>query len=183
MSHQFVRVCRYALALGLALALLAPAVTSAQTAAWNEYPSAADGFAISAPSAPMISTQDYGTAEFPAPTHTWIWKIDGAVLLVAASAFTNGWGDSKSDPVEDVASGEIKNLKNGRITSKKPVTLADVSGIDYVLEGDDNHARSRIFRRGNRIWTLLVLSAAGTPFDDRADRFFASFRFTSPAPP
>jgi len=105
------------------------------------------------------------------------------VLLVAARAFTNGLGALNSDPVEDVASGEIKNLKNGRISSKKPVTLADVSGIDYVLEGDDNHARSRIFRQGNRIWTLLVLSAAGTPLDDRADRFLASFRFTSPAPP
>src|SRR5471030_2035838 len=115
--QQFARGSRGALVFGLALALLVPAASSAQTAAaWNEYPSAADGFAISAPSAPMISTQDYGTAEFPAPTHTWIWKIDGAVLLVAASAFTNGWGgDSKSDPVEDVASGEIKNLKNGRI--------------------------------------------------------------------
>jgi len=167
---------RNALVLALISGFIVVTANSARAEPWDEYSYSSDGFVISAPFAPALSKADFGTPANPLPSRILTWKFpDGAVVLVTATDYSGT--DSVDASLNSVAQGEVQSLKNGRIVSQKSLVQQGVNGIECVMEGDDYHARTRIFRQGNRIWNIYVLSSTGKPIYDQTDRLFASFRF------
>jgi hypothetical protein len=166
----------------ISLVMLFVAATTAASYAqsWEEYAYASDGFAISGPSAPVMTKQNVqaenaGLIE----TRIWTWDFSATAVVVAVNDYP-----TISIPVEQVlsnaAGGEASAWKNGRIVSKTPIVQQGVSGIECVIAADDFSGRSRIFFQGHRLWQILSLSATGQPLYAQTDRMFASFRFVQP---
>jgi hypothetical protein len=142
---------------------------------WNEFSYLSDGFAVSGPSEPTQSKQSVDTAVGPVETRTWVWP--DPVLIVVVNDYPSLNNLTVAEILSNAAGGEVGKLDGGRITSKNPIVLQGVNGLECFMEGDAYAAHTRIYFQGHRMWQLIAISKIGQPADTQINRMFASFRF------
>jgi hypothetical protein len=172
-----VRLSPSALLLSIVVLFSATASGASCAEPWVEYPYVSDGFAISGPSAPVLTKQTAQTDVGPVETRILTWDFNETAVVLAIADYPSVNGNTVQQILSNSADGEAKSWKNGRVVSKTPLVLQGVTGIEAVIEADDFHGRSRIFVQGRRLWQILSLSSAGQPLYADTDRIFASFRF------
>jgi hypothetical protein len=162
------------------LVLFVAAATSASYAqAWNEFSYASDGFAVSAGSAPALSSQTAKSAVGPVETRIWTWDYNTTAVVIAVADYPS-INSSVQEVLTNAANGEAGAWKDGKVTSRTPITLQGITGVECVIDGSEFHGRSRIFFQGRRLWQMLSLASTGQPLYAQTDRLFASFRFVTP---
>jgi len=177
------RVLRALFAVALVVALVGSMTGATSADTWNEYVHTPDGFAISGPFEPTPSTADFGSGATPLPTRLLNWRIPGGVVLfMSVTDYSGSASESVDATLASVIDGQLSTTKDGKLVYKNPVTLQGVKGLDCLIEGSEVHSRTRVFRKGDKVWQMLSLSSKNVALYDQTDRWFASFRFTTPAP-
>jgi hypothetical protein len=158
-----------------ALVAFAASAAGARADSWNEFSYLSDGFAVSGPSVPTQSKQSVDTAVGPVETRTWVWP--DPVLIVVVNDYPSLNNQTEADILSNAAGGEVGKLEGGRITSKTPIVLQGVNGLECFMDGDAYRAHTRIYFQGHRMWQLIAIGPIGQPVDAQINRMFASFRF------
>jgi hypothetical protein len=174
-----VRFRPVALFVSLLVLFVATAASAAYAQAWNEFSYASDGFAVSAASVPELSKQTAQSAVGPVETRIWTWDYSATAVVIAVADYPTV-NSSVQEVLTNAANGEAGAWKDGKVTSRTPITLQGVSGVECVIDGSEFHGRSRIFFQGRRLWQMLSLAATGAPLYGKTDQMFASFRFVRP---
>jgi hypothetical protein len=173
--------------LGLSMAL-AFAAAAAQTDNWKEYVYRDDGFAMSAPSEPEVTSQPIYVAGGTADAHVYTiaaWPDIALMLFV----FQRDRADRRTTAQfhEQARDGSLGAV-NGKLRKRSDVTLGKFVGVELEFEAQhpdlDTHThqvRSRYFVVGRKIFHLIAIAQLDGPFPEDADRWFKSFRLATPA--
>jgi len=154
--------------------MLCAVVVFSQPAQWKEYVYAADGFAISAPSQPMLQKQTMKPAAGEVEAHFYVVPLQNAqLMLMYAPLHPN---DKRT---AEQALAETKNgitLSGAKLIFEKKISLGDYPGIELESEDGQYHQRGRFYVIDRKIYTLAVAAPKGTPFPTAMSRWYESFR-------
>ena len=176
---MFVRFRSASIFIGLVLAFVAATAGASSAQTFSEYLYLSDGFAVSGPSAPALSKQTAQSGVGPVETRIWTWDFTETAVVIAVADYPK-INSTVQEVLSNAADGEAGAWKCGHVTSKTPIVLQGISGLECVIDGTEFHGRSRIFFQGLRLWQILSLASTGSPLNAQTDRMFASFRFVTP---
>jgi hypothetical protein len=174
---------------GLGLSVVVAVVTAAaQSDTWKEYVYRDDGFAISAPSEPEVTSQPIYVAGGTADAHVYTiadWPNTALMLFI----FQRDRADRRTTAQfhEQAREGSLGAV-NGKLRKRSDLTLGKFAGVELEFEAQhpelDTHThqvRSRYFLVGRKIFHLIAIAPLDGSFPDDADRWFKSFRLTTAA--
>jgi len=174
--------------LGLLVVVAAATAAAAQTDTWKEYAYPDDGFAISAPSEPEVTSQPIYVAGGTADAHVYTiaaWPDKALMLFI----FQRDRADRRTTAQfhQQAREGSLGAV-NGKLRKRSDVTLGKFAGVELEFEAQhpnlDTHThqvRSRYFVVGRKIYHLIAIAPLDGSFPDDADRWFKSFRLTTAA--
>jgi hypothetical protein len=174
--------------LGLLVLIAAATAAAAQTDTWKEYVYPGDGFAMSAPSEPEVTSQPIYVAGGTADAHVYTiaaWPDTALMLFI----FQRDRADRRTMAQfhEQAREGSL-GVVNGKLRKRLDVTLGKFTGVELEFEAQhpelDAHThqvRSRYFVVGRKIYHLIAIAPLDGPFPEDADRWFKSFRLTGAA--
>jgi hypothetical protein len=171
--------------LGLSV-VVAVAMAAAQTDTWKEYEYPDDGFAMSAPSEPVVTSQPIYVAGGTADAHVYTiaaWQDTALMLFI----FQRDRADRRTMAQfhEQAREGSL-GVVNGKLRKRSDLTLGKFAGVELEFEAQhpelDTHThqvRSRYFVVGRKIFHLIAIAPLGADFPNDTDRWFKSFRLTT----
>jgi hypothetical protein len=154
---------------------LSSSLEAYQSGDWIKFVPEGGGFTVLMPSPPRLievkPKEDFISHLFTAISGDAIYmagyidyapsvRLDAAELIVNRDNFLRGL--------------------NAALTSSKPIKLDGRSGVEFTAESDQYYFKSRFYIFGNRIHQIAVERPKESQDSASADRFFASFAFTSP---
>jgi hypothetical protein len=153
------------LAIVAACALFLLSGNAAKAADWHDYVYADDGFAISAPVPPVLSSHDVATNLGPTQLHLYTSEIDAdTAFIISVNHYT---GDVD-------AAASLPAVRDGQV---KAVNVAGVQGIDYVFAlPDGSGGRVRTFIVGQTMYQILTIWGKDKAVPEDADRYVKSFQ-------
>jgi hypothetical protein len=173
--------------LGLSIAF-ALSTAAAQTDNWKEYVFNDDGFAISAPSEPELTSQPIYVAGGTADAHVYTTAVvPGTALMLFV--FQRDRADRRTTAQfhEQARQGSLDSV-NGKLRKRSDLTLGKFAGVELEFEAQHpeldtrtHQVRSRYFMVGRKIFHLVAIAPIDTTFPEDADRWFKSFRLTTAA--
>jgi hypothetical protein len=147
-----------------------PAGTS--PAAWQEFTSAEGRFSILFPGKPLQEKE--GQAD-----KFTVLTLGGQInYLVSAEQMVKGALDDGPKAVLAQFGGQA-GLPNGKIVSRKEITLGQSPGVEWVEEWNDGRARETVARAyvvGDRLYQLAAIYPKDQQAKAETARFFDSFK-------
>ena len=173
---------RIVTALGCAMAL-SLATAAAQTDSWKEYVYDDDGFAMSAPAEPTVTTQPIYVVGGTADAH--IYTIaDGPDTAFMLFIFERHRSDRRSaSQLRQQARQWALDSVNGKLRKQSDVELGKFRGTELEFEAQHpdldaktHQVRSRYYTVGRKIYHLIAIAPLDQPFPADADQWFKGFR-------
>ena len=161
-------------------ALLACVALAAQAqGGWKEYVYAEDGFAISAPSQPVLQSESKDTPIGSVDAHNYTLDMGNDTAVgVNATDFKIGQSLDAKLVLEATKAGLAESLQ-GKIVSEKEISLGSAPGIELELVTEANHMRFRYFFIGGKLFALMSMAPLARPFAPETSRIFDSFRLVA----
>lgn len=159
---------------------------AAQTDSWKEYVYTDDGFAMSSPAEPTVTSQPIyvvgGTSD--AHIYTIAAGPDTAFMLFI---FERSRRDRRSTAeLREQARQWAVDSVNGNLRGETEITLGKFRGAELEfdaqhLDQDDkaHQVRTRYYVVGRRIYNLIAIAPIDEPFPVDAERWLNGFRLTS----
>jgi hypothetical protein len=148
--------------------------------AWKEYGYANDGFALSAPSQPVLEKKPVDTAVGQVQEHLYKIRLgDDTGIMLNVIDYGNR---SKLSPevLQKLKDSAITTVK-GKILSEKNISLDNNPGIEFELMGSEGyHSRSRYYIIGNKLIALASYAGEGKPLPPDTTRMLDSLRLLKP---
>jgi hypothetical protein len=151
--------------------------------AWNDYVYAVDGFAISAPVAPILEKQNIHAANGTTEGRMYaIQTGDDNAFIV--SVIARGDADQRSDQqvLDEARMGALRRA-NAIVLVQSNISLGPYRGSQIDLEtqngeaaGTNKRIRDRFFVVGRRLYQLMAVAPTGEPLPVGTGRWFDSFR-------
>src|SRR5262252_7888583 len=172
--------------IGLLIALASGA--SAQTDSWKEYVFNDDGFTISAPSEPELTSQPINVAGGTADAHVYKTAV-GSNTALMLFVFRRDRADRRTAAQfhEQARQGSLDAV-NGKLRRRSDLKLGKFAGVELEFEAQHpeldtrtHQVRSRYYIVGRKIFHLIAIAPISAPFPDDAERWFKSFRLTTAA--
>jgi len=157
----------------LLLALqFAPAAAQDQ---WREFRADADGFVVSFPQDPTVTSQRIKDSK--ATQSMFLIEKGELVYLVSVVHLEKGTGPKKPD--QKYFQNLMKNYTEGSKTTlrtSKPATIAGKPGIDGISDAGNSAHRVQIMASGDRIYMVIYVGPKGQENSADATRFRNSFK-------
>ena len=178
---------RIVTALGCAMAFTL-VTAAAQTDTWKEYVYNDDGFAMSAPAEPTLTTQPIYVVGGTADAHIYTVAVgpDTAFMLFI---FERHRKDRRTtSQLRQQARQWALDSVNGKLRRQSDVELGKFRGTE--LEFDAQHpeldtkthqVRSRYYTVGRKIYHLIAIAPIDQPFPAEVEQWFNGFRLTNEA--
>ena len=142
---------------------------------WKEYSYASDGFAVSAPAEPVLNKQSQSAPAGNVEVHNYTIELgNNSGVMISSTQFPSAQGDPKAflQGVKNSAAGAM----NGKITSEKEITLDGNPGVQFEVDSQNFHVRSRMYVVKDRLLTLVAVAPNDSKIPPTADRVFDSFK-------
>lgn len=147
-------------------------VSAPQADKWKEYSFKSDGFAISAPSKPVMGVEK---SEIVREIHTYYLKVvEGLGILVIYSPLSPENNKSPGKVLSDGRDGAVG--KNGKLVSESPISQGDYPGLDYEILTEKEHFHWRVYVANRKLYQILSYAPPGRAFLPETDRVFESFK-------
>jgi hypothetical protein len=146
---------------------------------WKTYTYASDGFSITTPSAPQMTSTSVPTAAGSFDVHSYSIDLDGGSGALVVAVCNYGAVAKDKDPdtlLQGAKNGSITNL-HGTLTSEKQIVLGDSKGLQFEADSPDAHLSARIYMVGTILYQLIAVMPLNHPYPNAA-RFFDSFTLT-----
>ncbi len=169
------------LAATVCLVLLVCATSAASTPLnkWGEHVYDDDGFAISAPTQPIV---EKGPANSPAgevELHFYSFSLGGdSGFVVMTNTLNPADHRTPQQILTDGKYGAVAAVK-GKLVSEMPISLGNYPGIQLEVEAPRRYIQARVYVVGRRVYQLLAVAPIGKPIPPETDRFFRSFRLVA----
>jgi hypothetical protein len=147
---------------------------------WKTYTYASDGFTITAPATPQMSSSSVPTDAGSFDVHTYSVDLenDAGALVVAVCNYGAAAKDKDPDVIlQGAKNGSIANV-HATLTSEKQITLNGYKGLEYEADGADAHLSARIYMVGTVLYQLVEVAPLNHPYPS-TKRFFDSFQLIS----
>jgi hypothetical protein len=164
----------YRLAFALLMLALQFLPASAQDQ-WREFRSDADGFAVSFPQEPTVTSQRIKDSK--ATQSMFLIDKGELTYLVSVVHMEKGTGPKKPDA--KYFQNLMKNYADGSKTTlrtAKPGTIAGKPGIDGISDAGDSAHRVQILVSGDRVYMVIYVGPKGQENGADATRFRNSFK-------
>ena len=160
------------------LAFFALAFCHASAAAqdqWREFRSDADGFVISLPQEPKVTSRRIKDSK--ATQSMFLIEKGELTYLVSVVHMEKGTGPKKPD--YKYFQGLMQNYIKGAGTTlrtSKSATIAGKPGIDGISDGGNSAHQVQIFATGDRVYMVIYTGPKGQENSPDATRFRSSFK-------
>src|SRR5215813_7058320 len=171
------------LVLAIAGAWLAAALPQNTQKDWKEYAYNGDGFAVSAPSEPVMTKQEKETPTGNVEVHNYAIELgNNSGVMLSSAEIKGAEGVDPKLLLQNAKTGAVTAM-NAKITTEKEITLETNPGVQFEAESENFHVRARMYMIKGKLLTLLAVAPATTAIPANADRIFASLKLLKPAAP
>lgn len=163
---------RFAFAVALLAFQFAPAAAQDQ---WREFRADADGFTVSLPSEPTVTSRRIKDTK--ATQSMFLIEKGEQVYLVSVVHMEKGTGPKKPDA--KYFQNLMKNYADGSKTTlrtTKPGPVAGKPGIDGITDTGNSVHRVQILVSGDRVYMVIYVGPKGQENGADATRFRNSFK-------
>src|SRR6266576_2955536 len=162
--------------LAFAFALFAlQLVSAAAQDPWREFRAEADGFTVSLPQEPTVTSRRIG--ESKATQSMFLIEKPGYTYLVSVVHMEKGTGPKNPDL--KYFQNLMKNYTEGSGTTlrtSKPATIAGKPGIDGTSDAGNSAHQVQIMAAGDRVYMVIYVGPKGQENSANATRFRNSFK-------
>ena len=164
---------RFAFALLLLILPLTPASAQDQ---WREFRSDTDGFTVSLPQTPAITSRRIGTTS--ATQTNFLIEAGAITYLVSVIQLEKGTGPKNPDrslfpePDEELHRGQSKTT----LRTSKLATIAGKPGIDGISDAGNSAHQVQVLAAGDRIYMVVYVGPKGQENSADPTRFRSSFK-------
>jgi hypothetical protein len=158
----------------IAAGVLCSVVAFSQALEWKEYVYADDGFAILAPSQPILQKQIMKPVAGEVEAHIYVvpWK-SAQRMLMYAPLHPN---DKRTAQEALKATRDGIDLSGAKLVYEKKISLGDYPGIELESEDAQVHQRGRFYVADRKVYSLVVAAPKDIPFPAAMNRWYESFR-------
>ena len=160
----------------LALLLIGLQFASASAQAqWREFRSDTDGFTVSLPQTPAITSRRIGTTT--ATQTNFLIEAGPITYLVSVIQLEKGAGPKNPDRA--YFQNLMKNYTEGSTTTlrtSKLATIAGSSGIDGISDAGNSAHQVQVLAVGDRIYMMVYVGPKGQESSADPTRFRSSFK-------
>jgi len=147
--------------------------------AWKEYAFADDGFAISAPYAPVLKSKPVATPAGQVQMH--LYSIDltsGSGVMINV---TNYGKDNKLSPaaLQLTKDATVQSI-SAKLLSERDISLDSNPGIEFEMGTESYRARSRYYIVESKLVAIVSYAGGGRPLPPDTSRILDSLRLLSP---
>ena len=163
---------RFAFALLLLILPLAPVSAQDQ---WREFRSDADGFVVSLPQAPTVTSRRIKDTK---ATQS-MFLIEKGELAYLVSVIQMEKGTGPKNPDQKYFQNLMKNYTEGSTTTlrtSKPATIAGKPGIDGISDAGNSTHQVQILVPGDRVYMVIYVGPKGQENSADPTRFRSSFK-------
>jgi len=167
------RVCMRRLLVALSLLALQSGLAFAQPQ-WREFRSDADGFTVSLPETPAITSRRIGSSN--ATQTNFLIESGPITYLVSLIQLEKGTGPKNPD--RTYFQNLMKNYTEGSSTtlrSSKLTTIAGTPGIDGISDAGNSAHQVQVLAAGDRIYMVVYVGPKGQENSADPTRFRSSF--------
>jgi hypothetical protein len=161
-----------------AICLCCGVLTWSQTAQWKEFVYQDDGFAISAPSQPIMQKRMMKPLAGEVEAHVYFIPAPEYQMMVMYAPLHPKDKRTPQQALEDAKKGPA--VSGARLLSQKSIMLGKYPGLEMETEDDDNHQLGRFYAVNRRMYTLAIAVPKGRPFPAEAKHWLESFRIVAP---
>ena len=162
--------------LAFAFALFAlQLVSAAAQDPWREFRAEADGFTVSLPQEPTVTSRRIG--ESKATQSMFLIEKPGYTYLVSVVHMEKGTGPKNPD--QKYFQNLMKNYTEGSGTTlrtSKAATIAGKPGIDGISDAGNSAHQVQVMATGDRVYMVIYVGPKGQENSADATRFRNSFR-------
>ena len=162
--------------LAFAFALFAlQLVSAAAQDPWREFRAEADGFTVSLPQEPTVTSRRIG--ESKATQSMFLIEKPGYTYLVSVVHMEKGTGPKNPD--QKYFQNLMKNYTEGSGTTlrtSKAATIAGKPGIDGISDAGNSAHQVQVMATGDRVHMVIYVGPKGQENSADATRFRNSFR-------
>jgi hypothetical protein len=138
---------------------------------WKEYTYKNDGFAISAPSKPVMGESRAAGGQ---EVHTYyILIVEGSGILVVYSPLIP---ENLKSPEKVLSDGRDGAARNGKVVSETQITLGGYPGLDYEVLTAKQRYHWRCFVADKKLYQILSYAPPEHMFLPETDRVIESFK-------
>lgn len=141
---------------------------------WREFRSDADGFAVSLPQAPTVTSRRIKDTK--ATQSMFLIEKGEFAYLVSVIQMEKGTGPKNPD--QKYFQNLMKNYTEGSTTTlraSKLATIAGKPGIDGISDAGDSAHQVQILVSGDRVYMVIYVGPKGQENSPDASRFRSSF--------
>ena len=162
--------------LAFAFALFAlQLVSAAAQDPWREFRAEADGFTVSLPQEPTVTSRRIG--ESKATQSMFLIEKPGYTYLVSVVHMEKGTGPKNPD--QKYFQNLMKNYTEGSATTlrtSKAATIAGKPGIDGISDAGNSAHQVQVMATGDRVYMVIYVGPKGQENSADATRFRNSFK-------
>lgn len=146
-------------------------------ASWKEYSYADDGFAVSAPSPPVVKRQKADTRAGAVEIHNYYFNQSPDAGFMA-SVTDLGLRNGGIDPKTALRNAELQTVQvvEGKILKEQPVSIGNSPGIQFEFVSKAYHSRVRYFFVKGKLLGVMSIVPPGQPLLPGTNRFLNSLR-------
>ncbi len=172
------------LVVALSLALAACGTTAghsentaqpAPSGKWSDYSYAKEGFAVSAPTEPSLTTQTAETAAGPVEMHLYQVEVGAGMLLVVTSRLHTKDKRTAQQVIAESKQGAAAAV-HGKLAAQKAIALGKYPGTEIEIAADKTHSRNRIYVVNRKIYQVMAIGPVDRALPRETDQFYQSFR-------
>jgi len=142
---------------------------------WQEFRSEADGFSVSLPRKPEITSRRIGTSK--ATQTNYLIESGQVTYLVSVVQLEKGKGPKKPD--QAYFERLLKNYVEGSGTTlrtSKLATIAGKPGIDAICDAGNSAHQVQVFVSGDRVYMVIYVGPKGQENSPDPTRYRNSFK-------
>ncbi len=164
MTFKHRQFLRSILALSIFSALLVSAQSPKQhqgPPSWQKYSYADDGFAVSAPSRPVIKKQAAGVKTGSVEIHNYYFNQSPDAGFMAT---VTDLGRQDIDPKTALHNAEMETVQvvKGKIVKEQPVSIANNPGIQFEFVSNSYHSKVRYFLAKGKLIGVMSIVPPGS---------------------
>lgn len=159
-------------------ALLVCVSAGAQSSTWKTYSYPADGFSISAPSEPQLSSQNVPTDAGTFVVHLYASNAGTVALYVGRNDYGSAMNGRDPHTVLTAAMNGAATAQNGHLTKSQNIQIGKYPGYSFEGVNDQGHFYARNYLVGSVLYQLIVMVPTNQTYGD-AEQFLGSFRLTA----
>lgn len=142
---------------------------------WREFRSDSDGFSVSLPQTPVITSRRIGTSSATQAN----FLIENGSITYLVSVIQTEKGTVPQNPDRAYFQNLMKNYVEGSKTTlrtSKPATIAGKPGIDGISDAGNSAHQVQVLAAGDRIYMVVHVGPKGQESSADPTRFRSSFK-------